>query len=87
MRIGAPQIAKTASPMYLISVPPVSNSVRVISEKYALSIVAVSVAVIFSAIAVKPLISVNSAVPTISSPPRLRDSGLSLIFRIISGER
>ena len=38
--IGAPQIAKTASPMYLISVPPASNTWRVASEKYAFNIVA-----------------------------------------------
>jgi hypothetical protein len=52
-----------------------------------LSIAAVSGALIPSAIDVKPLMSVNTAVPTISWPPRLTASGSSAMRRIISGDK
>jgi len=86
-RTGAFQIAKTASPMYLTSVPPDSNTCPVASEKYRLSIAAVSLAVIGSATEVNPAMSVNMAVATISSPPRLRASGSSATCFAASGER
>ncbi len=73
--------------MNLMSVPPASNTCRVASEKYAFNIAAVASALIPSAIEVNRLMSVKTAVPTISWPPRLTASGSSAIRRIISGER
>ena len=86
-RMGAFQIAKTASPMYLTSVPPESNTCPVASEKYWLSIAAVSCADSGSATEVNPAMSVNIAVATISSPPSSSASGFSETCLTASGER
>ena len=68
---GAPKTTMSSSPIILSKVPLCLNTISIISEKYSLSVITTCSGSIFSDIEVKPLISVNNIVTSLSSPPKL----------------
>ena len=77
LAVGAPKIAIKPSPIYLSRVPPCSNIISVITEKYRFSRFTIFSGFAFSDREVKPRISANNTVTCWFTPPSRNEFGLS----------